>query len=315
MNALMAYQENSNLMIGNGKQLIGYAGIIGQGLGNVYQNICCISLVDHYAQTHRFEVESLVYDEIVERYECLTLDNTENLFIWVEVATNGRLINWRLFKTTLVLEQIYPIYQACYDFRSLYQLLEFTESLKVVPLRMFVREVLADRALMSGFVSLPASKSHHHSFPGGLLMHSLECAYITQQTVDTLSDVSTNEKEVAMVAALFHDIGKVKTISENSHTSLGRLIDHELLTLQLLSDPLQELQKYWEQGADALQYLLVWKESMGFCRFVAGNAIKMADRMSTSYSLNRMAFKDKPEYFHFAQINIGSKTHHLNRLN
>lgn len=315
MNSLIAYQENRKLMIGNGKQVIGYAGIIGQDLGYVYQNICYISLTDHHAQCHRFEVESLVYDEIIERYKCLKLENFENIFIWVEVATNGTLINWRLFKTTLALEKLYPIYQACYDFGSLYQLLEFTESLKVVPLRMFVREVLANRALMSGFVGLPASKNHHHSFPGGLLMHSLECVYITQQTVDTLSDVSTNEKEVAMVAALFHDIGKVKTIGENYHTSLGRLIDHEHLTLQLLSDPLQELQKYWEQGAEALQYLLVWKESMGFCRFVAGNAIKMADRLSTSYSLNRMAFKDKPEYFHFAQINIGSKTHHLNRLN
>lgn len=146
-------------------------------------------------------------------------------------------------------------------------------------------------------------------------MHSLECALMTQQMVGSIINISTKEKEVAIVAALFHDVGKVKTLGSTQHTSTGRLIDHEQFTLMLLAEPLNSLQEYWEQGAETLQYLLTWKESQGVCRFVSGNAIKMADRLSTSASLRSMAFKDKPEYFHFAELNIGANKHYLNRLN
>jgi hypothetical protein len=315
MNPIMLYNQQKRLQVGNGKQLIGYAGIFGQDLGCTDYGWCQVSLIDPHQQTHYIQVDRQDYTEINQRYESLNLQNTESLYLWTEQDTNGELLNWRLFKSTLTLEQLFPIYQACYDFDSLYQLFELVESLKVIPLRMFAREVLMDRSLMTAFVSIPASKRHHHSFPGGLLMHSLECALMTQQTVESIINISIKEKEVAVVAALFHDVGKVKTLGASQHTSTGRLIDHEQFTLMLLSEPLNTLEAYWEQGSETLQYLLTWKESQGVCRFVSGNAIKMADRLSTSASLRSMAFKDKPEYFHFAELSIGSNKHYLNRLN
>lgn len=315
MNPIMFYNQQKRLQVGNGKQLIGYAGIFGQDLGCTDYGWCQVSLIDQSYLTHHIEVDSEDYANINQRYESLNLQNTESLYLWLEQDTNGSVLNWRLFKSTLTLEQLFPIYQACYDFDSLYQLFELVESLRVIPLRMFAREVLMDKQLMTAFVSIPASKRHHHSFPGGLLMHSLECALMTKQTVESLIDISTKEKEVAIVAALFHDVGKVKTIGLTQHTSTGRLIDHEQFTLMLLSEPLNILEEFWEQGAETLQYLLTWKESQGVCRFVSGNAIKMADRLSTSASLRSMAFKDKPDYFHFAELSIGTNKHYLNRLN
>jgi hypothetical protein len=138
---------------------------------------------------------------------------------------------------------------------------------------------------------------------------------MTQQTVESLIDVSRKEKEVAVIAALFHDVGKIKTLGPTQHTSTGRLIDHEKFTLMLLASPLNTLQEYWEQGAETLQYLLTWTDKQGVCRFVSGNAIKMSDRLSTSASLRSMVFKDKPDYFHFAEWSIGSSKLYLNRLN
>jgi hypothetical protein len=311
----MLYNQQTRLQVGNGKQSIGYAGIFGQDLGCTEYGWCQISLIDQNHFTHYIQVDSQDYIEIHQRYESLNLQNTELLYLWVEQDTDGHVLNWRLFKSTLTLEQLFPIYQASYDFDSLYQLFELIEGLKVIPLRMFARQVLMDKPLMTAFVSIPASKRHHHSFPGGLLMHSLECALMTKQTVESLIDVSIKEKEVSIIAALFHDVGKVKTLGETKHTSTGRLIDHEQFTLMLLADPLNSLNEYWEQGAETLQYLLTWKESQGVCRFVSGNAIKMSDRLSTSASLNSMAFKDKPEYFHFSELNIGANKHYLNRLN
>lgn len=315
MTPMISFNNERVLKVGNGKQLIGYAGIFGQDLGCSDYGWCQISLVDHNYLTHYINVDTDSYVVITQRYENLNLQSTESLYLWVEQSTDGNVLNWRLFKSTLTLEQLFPIYQACYDFDSLYQLFELVESLRVIPMRMFTRQVLMDMSLMTAFVSIPASKRHHHSFPGGLLMHSLESALMTKQTVESLIDVSMKEKEVAVVAALFHDLGKVKTIGSTQHTSTGRLIDHEQFTLMLLSEPLNILGEFWEQGAETLQYLLTWKESQGVCRYVSGNAIKMADRLSTSASLRSMAFKDKPDYFHFAELSIGSNKHYLNRLN
>lgn len=315
MNPIMLYNEQTRLQVGNGKQLIGYAGIFGQELGCSNYGWCQVSLIDQHHHTHYIQVDNQDYADINHRYESLSLQNNESLYLWLEQGSDGSVLNWRLFKSTLTLEQLFPIYQACYDFDSLYQLFELVESLKVIPLRMFVRQVFMHKSLMTAFVSIPASKRHHHSFPGGLLMHSLECALMTRQTVDSLIDVSTKEKEVAVIAALFHDMGKVKTLGHTQHTSAGRLIDHEQFSLMLLAEPLNTLQEYWEQGAETLQYLLTWKEQQGVCRFVSGNAIKMADRLSTSASLRSMAFKGKPDYFHFAELSIGAKKHYLNRLN
>ena len=298
----------------NAKQLFGYAGIFGQALG-CDQNHCYVSVTDSHNQLHYFSVDKESYSDITQRYVSLQAVKGEHLFLWVEVDSGSQLINWRLLKSSSNLEQLFPIYQACYDFEMLYQLINFVETLEVIPLRMFVREVMKDSKLMARFVSIPASKRHHHSYPGGLLEHSLECVFITKQNVDMLDDITINEKEVATVAALFHDIGKAETLGQDKHTFAGQIIDHEAFTLLVLAKPLNELKKYWSQGADVFQYLVLWKESQGHCRFVTGNAIKLADRLSTSASLNRMAFKDKPEYFHFSKLVVGSKAHYLNRLN
>jgi putative nucleotidyltransferase with HDIG domain len=167
---------------------------------------------------------------------------------------------------------------------------------------------------MIRWVALPASKRHHHSYPGGLLAHSLECAFIAEQNVGMLTELSTREKEVTILAALLHDIGKTQTLSMDGHTSTGRLIDHELLTLQVLAKPLEVLKKRWPDGAQTLQYLLTWKSSMGFCKFVGGNIIKFADQISTSASLRRMAFQDKPLHYRYASIQKSNYSAYLNRL-
>jgi hypothetical protein len=93
------------------------------------------------------------------------------------------------------------------------------------------------------------------------------------------------------------------------------MLHHENLTLVVLAKPLEKLSQQWNEGAQVLQYLLMWKESMGFCRFVSGNAIKMADHISTAMSLSQKAFEKLPSHYHFAKLNTGHQEHYLNRLN
>lgn len=78
----------------------------------------------------------------------------------------------------------------------------------IEPLAQFVASVLADDSISFAFVSAPASLNHHHSYPGGLLAHSLECF----QMVERHHEFARDHYEVGLVAALFHDIGKILTL-------------------------------------------------------------------------------------------------------
>ncbi len=127
------------------------------------------------------------------------------------------------------------------------------------PLRTFVDAVLANDLLALPFLRLPGSRRHHHSFPGGLLAHSLECAGI----VATLGiDLPRQTRELGMVAALWHDIGKVVTLDNRRGAWLnGAVLDHDALTLELLSTALSGLDREWEEGAMMLRYLFTWKKN------------------------------------------------------
>ncbi len=298
----------------NGKQHLGYAGIFGMELGYPSGDICYISLIDNQNNTRHFEIMPDTYQQIRSRYDLINLETAEYLYLWVEENSHQQIERWHLFKSTLELHQLHPIHQSSYNFESLYQLLELVESLKIIPLRMFCRQILGNVQIMQNLVSFPASKRHHHSYPGGLLDHSLECSVITGQNLNAIDDMSSSEKEVTLVAALLHDIGKTQTLGMEQHSSIGRLIDHEQLTLAVLAEPLTQLTTYWPKGAETLQYLLTWNHKMGFCKFVGGNIIKLADQLSTSTSLRRMAFDGKPNYYHSSVLKIGQQSHYLNRL-
>lgn len=313
----LPYQEFETPVKAQGKQYFGYAGLFNCSSdmdASITNSIYYVSLLDGYQKTLHFQVNRVVCQSIQARQSSLTLERGDFLYLWVEAGENNEVLNWRLFVSTLTLPEIYPAYQACSLFESFYQLFDLIHSIKTIPLRMFCRTLLADNALLLRFVSLPASKRHHHSFPSGLLAHSLECAFIAMQNVKVLPDLSITEKEVTVIAALLHDIGKTKTIGTQEHTALGRLLDHEQLSLMTIAEPLNQLNHYWPKGSETLQYLLTWNPRMEFCRFVGGNIIKAADQLSTSMSLRRMGFENKPAYHHFSKLKIGESNHFLNRL-
>ena len=152
--------------------------------------------------------------------------------------------------------------------------------LKTLALRQFLGDVLADDAIAFPFVSCPASLSYHHNYPGGLLRHSFECV----QMVERYKEFASVKKELGMVAALFHDIGKVLTMTPQMRlTSLGRSIDHDKLTLEVLAPFLRRLDQDWPEGASELRYLMTWRPGRrdpGIPKTPLANAVLAADRVS-----------------------------------
>lgn len=154
------------------------------------------------------------------------------------------------------------------------------ESINTFWLQQFVIDVFWDDSIAFPFVACPASLKYHHNYPGGLLRHSLECA----QMVSRYQEFSQEEKELAMVAALLHDIGKILTLTPAMRrTSLGATVDHDKLTLEVLSSYLRPYDKNWPKETALLRYLMTWRPANrdpGIPRTPLANAVLAADRVS-----------------------------------
>jgi len=158
----------------------------------------------------------------------------------------------------------------------------------IVPLSDFVHSVLSDDGITFAYISVPASLNHHHNYPGGLLLHSLECFRMLARH----NEFCREEQQLGLVAALFHDVGKILTLTHDmKRTSLGRVIDHDKLTLEVLSPYLRELDRAWTEGAAKLRYLLSWKLQQRIPRYDIADLITCYDRVSTGIDLKKRKLK------------------------
>ena len=118
-------------------------------------------------------------------------------------------------------------------------------------LQQFVRDVLLQPDVGINFLLCPASLNYHHNYKGGLIKHSLEAAW----NIAGVHELSTLERDIAVTAALLHDIGKVRTMRPNiSRTQTGRLVDHSQLTLEICAWPLKILAEVAPGIADQLRH-------------------------------------------------------------
>lgn len=154
----------------------------------------------------------------------------------------------------------------------------------ILSLLRFVETVLADDSIAFPFVSAPGSLNHHHNYPGGLLKHSLESFNI----IEKQHGFTRNSYELGLVAALFHDIGKILTLThEMQRTSLGVSTDHDKLTCEVLSPALRQLQQEWPDGAKELRYLLGWKVRTQVPHYNMADLVACSDRISAGMDMSK----------------------------
>lgn len=192
--------------------------------------------------------------------------------------------------------------------QALEQLYGAVEELTVSHLRSFVFSVLAMPGILQSFLQLPASVTNHHSFPGGLLQHSLECV----SSVRAQPGFARIDLELGMVAALLHDIGKIRTLRPNLRlTDEGFLLQHDDLTLEVLAPSLRELDASWPTGASDLRYLwsfLKAKRERPIPCITIAEAVLAADRISAGIDNQRRAFATHPGWHRHASVSGRSYT-------
>ena len=182
------------------------------------------------------------------------------------------------------------------------QLIVVVEGIRHDALRQFVFSVLADDSIALPFVRIPASRNHHHCISGGLLEHSLECAIMASRFAKLDNDLAG----LAVVGALFHDIGKTRTVRSTGKLSeIGYVIDHDSLTLEVLSPYLRFLDNACPDAAIALRYVWTWrnrKKALPNPITTIAEIVAAADRISTGLNVEEEAFRDEPEWKNFVKF-------------
>ena len=109
----------------------------------------------------------------------------------------------------------------------------------------------------AAFRTIPAAKSVHHGFVGGLLEHTLSvvkmCDYFSKQ-------YPALNRDLLLTAAMFHDIGKTKELStfpENDYTDEGQLLGHIVIGVEMIGDAVRNIPDFPEKLANELKHCIV----------------------------------------------------------
>lgn len=104
------------------------------------------------------------------------------------------------------------------------------------PWKNFIKYVLNDERIAPYFYTAPGAKSVHHAYLHGLLEHTLG---VVKNCLALCGLYPKLDKQILIVTALFHDIGKIVELSgplATEYTHSGKLIGHIVLGLEMV-DP------------------------------------------------------------------------------
>lgn len=138
------------------------------------------------------------------------------------------------------------------------RVLELVDSMEDEAYRAVCREMLARHG--QGFQAVPAAKSVHHGFVGGLLMHTaymLEMAQFLAKLYHSVID-----RSLLLAGTLLHDIAKLEefVVSDlgivTDYSVKGQLLGHLVLGAQEVAEVAKELH-IEEEKSILLQHLLL----------------------------------------------------------
>ena len=144
---------------------------------------------------------------------------------------------------------------------SMFALIEIYEALSTPYQRLF-DEIFGDDDILGRYLSAQGSITGHHSYPGGLLDHSVDTARIVGQ--ELASGLTSCDADTALTAALLHDLGKtleyestkvVNGIQTVILSTRGILIGHKLSGMDLITQAAARLRDMATKTTEAMPLL------------------------------------------------------------
>ena len=145
------------------------------------------------------------------------------------------------------------------DVDGMYQeLLTFVREIENKYLRQLAEYYyVQNEAFVKNFRQHSAAKSVHHSFAGGLLEHTVSILKLCRYLVNAYPLLN---KDLLYSAALFHDIGKTKELSdfpENDYTDEGQLLGHIVIGVEMIGEAVRKIDGFPEKIANELKHCVV----------------------------------------------------------
>ncbi len=156
------------------------------------------------------------------------------------------------------------------------KLIRTVDGIKDNRLRNFCHHVFGNLVVALPFLRVQGSHENHHAFPGGLVSHSIDVGVMASSAFD----LNFLERDVALVGGLFHDLGKIST--NESQRPKALFLDHDLLLLEYLSQPLTILSTQDKHLADELRHIWTFRRSLPMRKPNTPSAVAIlaADRTS-----------------------------------
>lgn len=122
------------------------------------------------------------------------------------------------------------------------KLLAYIKSVKNTWLSQLLEKLFVeDHEFIKSFQNHSAAKTVHHGFVGGLLEHTLGVVRLCDFYAATYPLLN---RDVLLAAALCHDIGKTRELSEfplNDYTDDGQLLGHIMIGAEMIHDKVKEI--------------------------------------------------------------------------
>lgn len=145
------------------------------------------------------------------------------------------------------------------DINEMYEELKtYINSLQSPYYKLLLEKIfIEDAEFVEVFKKHSAAKSIHHGFVGGLMQHTLAVCDLCNFYCTKYSALN---RDLLISAALCHDIGKVRELSDfplNDYTDEGQLLGHIVMGVEIVDEKLREVKGFPKVKADQLKHCIL----------------------------------------------------------
>lgn len=137
------------------------------------------------------------------------------------------------------------------------RLFNLIESIKDKFLKELLYIYFKNENFLSQYFNASAGKLWHHSYIGGLAVHSVSVAEICEKTAEIHPTV---DRDLLITGAILHDVGKIKELDTDGYidyTDEGRLIGHIVIQAIDVAGKIDKIPEFPEETKNRIIHMLI----------------------------------------------------------
>jgi 3'-5' exoribonuclease len=137
------------------------------------------------------------------------------------------------------------------------EVLDYVNNIENEQIKSILLSTLNDIELKPLILKIPAAKTIHHAYIGGLIDHILSICKLMKNVSEIYPSL---DKDLLIFGAIYHDIGKVKEFSLDQgiqYSTEGRLVGHMAIALEILDSKIRELNSFDEELKHVLKHIIL----------------------------------------------------------